>query len=103
MYLFFNKVELYLSSVLNCEFVNVFGQIMYKPLSDLNGIPGAKSLIICLTGYQRQDRDDIMVLISLYSCGAAFIACKANILCFLFFCIITKMLCNFTYLFADNG
>ena len=31
------------------------------PLRDLEGIPGAKSLIVCLTGYQRQDRDDIMV------------------------------------------
>jgi topoisomerase (DNA) II binding protein 1 len=37
---------------------------MYRPLKDLNGIPGAKSLVICLTGYQRQDRDDIMVRIS---------------------------------------
>ncbi|XWS31806.1 hypothetical protein CRYUN_Cryun23aG0107800 [Craigia yunnanensis] len=44
--------------------------IMYKPLSDLNGIPGAKSLIICLTGYQRQDRDDIMTMVSLM--GAQF-------------------------------
>ncbi|KAF8394643.1 hypothetical protein HHK36_020859 [Tetracentron sinense] len=39
--------------------------IMYKPLKDLNGIPGAKSLIICLTGYQRQDRDDIMKMVGL--------------------------------------
>ncbi|XP_021280952.1 BRCT domain-containing protein At4g02110 [Herrania umbratica] len=44
--------------------------IMYKPLRDLNGIPGAKSLIICLTGYQRQDRDDIMTMVSLM--GAQF-------------------------------
>lgn len=36
---------------------------MYRPLRDLNGIPGAKGLIMCLTGYQRQDRDDIMVCI----------------------------------------
>lgn len=40
-------------------------QIMYRPLKDLNGIPGAESLIICLTGYQRQDRDDIMVKVFL--------------------------------------
>ncbi|GMH25756.1 hypothetical protein Nepgr_027599 [Nepenthes gracilis] len=39
--------------------------IMYKPVKDLNGIPGAKHLIICLTGYQRQDRDDIMTMVSL--------------------------------------
>ncbi|GMI98875.1 hypothetical protein HRI_003556800 [Hibiscus trionum] len=44
--------------------------IMYRPLRDLNGIPGAKSLIVCLTGYQRQDRDDIMTLVSLM--GAQF-------------------------------
>ncbi|XP_022759669.1 BRCT domain-containing protein At4g02110-like [Durio zibethinus] len=44
--------------------------IMYKPLRDLNGIPGAKSLIVCLTGYQRQDRDDIMTMVSLM--GAQF-------------------------------
>lgn len=36
-------------------------QIMYRPLRDLNGIEGAERLIVCLTGYQRQDRDDIMV------------------------------------------
>lgn len=29
--------------------------IMYRPLKDLNGIPGAKDLVMCLTGYQRQD------------------------------------------------
>ncbi|EEF47286.1 DNA replication regulator dpb11, putative [Ricinus communis] len=44
--------------------------IMYRPLRDLNGIPGAKSLIMCLTGYQRQDRDDIMTMVSLM--GAQF-------------------------------
>ncbi|XVF80666.1 hypothetical protein PTKIN_Ptkin15bG0092500 [Pterospermum kingtungense] len=44
--------------------------IMYRPHRDLNGIPGAKSLIICLTGYQRQDRDDIMTRVSLM--GAQF-------------------------------
>lgn len=43
----------------------VFGQIMYRPLKDVDGIPGAKCLIVCLTGYQRQDRDDIMVCIYL--------------------------------------
>lgn len=34
---------------------------MYRPPKDLDGIPGAKDLIMCLTGYLRQDRDDIMV------------------------------------------
>ncbi|XP_050237883.1 BRCT domain-containing protein At4g02110 [Mercurialis annua] len=44
--------------------------IMYRPLRDLNGISGAKDLIMCLTGYQRQDRDDIMTMVSLM--GAQF-------------------------------
>ncbi|KAK4351722.1 hypothetical protein RND71_031035 [Anisodus tanguticus] len=39
--------------------------VMYRPPRDLNGIPGAKSLIVCLTGYQRQDRDDIMTMVGL--------------------------------------
>ncbi|KAF3622143.1 BRCT domain-containing protein isoform X1 [Capsicum chacoense] len=39
--------------------------VMYRPPRSLNGIPGAKSLIICLTGYQRQDRDDIMTMVGL--------------------------------------
>ncbi|OWM80069.1 BRCT domain-containing protein At4g02110 [Punica granatum] len=38
--------------------------IMYKPVRDLNGIPGAKDLVMCLTGYQRQDREDIMMMVS---------------------------------------
>ncbi|XP_068311924.1 BRCT domain-containing protein At4g02110 [Pyrus communis] len=44
--------------------------IIYRPLRDLNGIPGAKRLIVCLTGYQRQDRDDIMTMVGLM--GARF-------------------------------
>ncbi|GLU16776.1 hypothetical protein SLE2022_331910 [Rubroshorea leprosula] len=44
--------------------------IMYRPLRDLNGIPGAKSLIVCLTGYQRHERDDIMTMVGLM--GAQF-------------------------------
>ncbi|GAB2254432.1 hypothetical protein Droror1_Dr00022241 [Drosera rotundifolia] len=39
--------------------------IMYRPVKDLNGIPGAKDFVMCLTGYQRNDRDDIMTLVSL--------------------------------------
>ncbi|PHT78471.1 Inositol phosphorylceramide glucuronosyltransferase 1 [Capsicum annuum] len=37
-------------------------KIMYRPLMDLDEIPGAKSLMLCLTGYQWQDRNDIMRL-----------------------------------------
>ncbi|XP_047313001.1 BRCT domain-containing protein At4g02110-like [Impatiens glandulifera] len=43
---------------------------MYRPLRDLNGIPGTKPLTVCLTGYQRQDRDDIMTMVALM--GAKF-------------------------------
>ncbi|XP_009616220.1 BRCT domain-containing protein At4g02110-like isoform X1 [Nicotiana tomentosiformis] len=39
--------------------------IMYRPPRDLNGISGAKSLVVCLTGYQGQDRDDIMKMVGL--------------------------------------
>lgn len=45
----------------NSEYSLFLLQIMYRPPRDLTGIPGAKSLILCLTGYQRQDRDEIMV------------------------------------------
>ncbi|KAL0927829.1 hypothetical protein M5K25_002043 [Dendrobium thyrsiflorum] len=40
-------------------------KVMYRPVRDLNGIPGSESLHICLTGYQRQERDDIMRMVSL--------------------------------------
>ncbi|PON61686.1 Zinc finger-domain containing protein [Parasponia andersonii] len=49
---------------------NDHSMIMYRLPKDLNGIPGAKSLIMCLTGYQRQDRDDIMAMVRLM--GAQF-------------------------------
>ncbi|CAN1293193.1 BRCT domain-containing protein At4g02110 [Linum perenne] len=45
--------------------------IIYQPPKDLNGIPGADRLFICLTGYQRQDREDIMTMVSLM--GARFL------------------------------
>ncbi|GAU30094.1 hypothetical protein TSUD_38900 [Trifolium subterraneum] len=44
--------------------------VMYRPLKDLDGIPGAKDLIVCLTGYLRQDREDIMTMVGLM--GAQF-------------------------------
>lgn len=40
-------------------------KVLYRPVRDLSGIPGSKSLHICLTGYQRQERDDIMRMVSL--------------------------------------
>ncbi|XP_072982927.1 BRCT domain-containing protein At4g02110 [Typha latifolia] len=45
-------------------------RILYRPVRDLNGIPGSESLNICLTGYQRQEREDIMKMVSLM--GARF-------------------------------
>ncbi|KAI3741758.1 hypothetical protein L1987_59434 [Smallanthus sonchifolius] len=44
--------------------------VMYTPVRDLNGIPGAKSILVCLTGYQREDREDIMTMVQLM--GAQF-------------------------------
>ncbi|KAK1408923.1 hypothetical protein QVD17_41085 [Tagetes erecta] len=44
--------------------------VMYRPVRDLNGILGAKSLVVCLTGYQREDREDIMTMVELM--GAQF-------------------------------
>ncbi|CAA6654381.1 unnamed protein product [Spirodela intermedia] len=40
-------------------------RILYKPVKDLNGIPGSELLFICLTGYQRRERDDIMKMVEL--------------------------------------
>ena len=48
-------------TILDLHTVLYFVQIIYRPLKDLNGIPGAKDLIVYLAGYQRPDRDDIMV------------------------------------------
>lgn len=52
---------MYTMSTTSLEWLSVISQVMYRPSTDLDGIPGAKSLVVCLTGYQRQDRDDIMV------------------------------------------
>ncbi|KAG9142807.1 hypothetical protein Leryth_005566 [Lithospermum erythrorhizon] len=61
--------------------------IIYRPVRDLNGIPGAKLFVICLTGYQRQDREDIMTMVALM--GATFskplVASKiTHLVCFKF-------------------
>ncbi|XP_077218708.1 transcription coactivator isoform X2 [Tasmannia lanceolata] len=45
-------------------------RILYKPVKNLEGIPGSASLYICLTGYQKQERDDIMKMVDLM--GAQF-------------------------------
>ncbi|KAJ4793346.1 BRCT domain-containing protein [Rhynchospora pubera] len=45
-------------------------KVLYRPVRDLEGIPGSKSLHICLTGYQRQGREDIMRMVAMM--GARF-------------------------------
>ncbi|CAN6220015.1 unnamed protein product [Urochloa humidicola] len=40
-------------------------RVLYAPPRDLNGIPGADELHICLTGYQKNWREDIMRMVSL--------------------------------------
>ncbi|KAH9306651.1 hypothetical protein KI387_011055 [Taxus chinensis] len=45
-------------------------RIMYRPVKDFGGIPGSKSLCLCLTGYQSQDRSDIMRMVDMM--GARF-------------------------------
>ena len=63
------KVSYFLDSELYLMWVHVMSlKIMYRPLKDLNGIPGAKDIVMCLTGYQRQDREDIMVCTYLFPC-----------------------------------
>ncbi|KAM0052800.1 putative clathrin/coatomer adaptor, adaptin-like, armadillo-like helical [Helianthus debilis subsp. tardiflorus] len=49
-------VQRHRATILECV------KVMYVPVRDLNGILGATSLVICLTGYQREDREDIMVM-----------------------------------------
>ncbi|XP_047967846.1 BRCT domain-containing protein At4g02110-like isoform X1 [Salvia hispanica] len=44
--------------------------VMYWPVRDPSGIPAAKSLVMCLTGYLGQDRDDIKNMVALM--GATF-------------------------------
>ncbi|EOA19800.1 hypothetical protein CARUB_v10000047mg [Capsella rubella] len=39
--------------------------VLYRPLRDLNGVPGSSTLVVCLTGYQGQDREDIMTMVDL--------------------------------------
>ncbi|KAL2612988.1 hypothetical protein R1flu_024680 [Riccia fluitans] len=44
--------------------------VLYRPLKDLDGIPGSEDLCICLTGYQGQARQRIMRMVELI--GARF-------------------------------
>uniref|UniRef100_A0A0A9B8S3 BRCT domain-containing protein n=1 Tax=Arundo donax TaxID=35708 RepID=A0A0A9B8S3_ARUDO len=52
-------------------------RVLYAPVRDSSGIPGSASLNICLTGYQKNGREDIMKMASLM--GANFSkSLKAN-------------------------
>lgn len=39
-------------------------RVLYKPVRDLDGIPGSQSLNICLTGYKKNGREDIMKMVT---------------------------------------
>ena len=45
----------------HCFFFKKNWQVLYAPVRDFKGIPGCDKLHICLTGYQKNWRDDIMV------------------------------------------
>ncbi|KAI4979605.1 hypothetical protein ZWY2020_016358 [Hordeum vulgare] len=57
--------ELWVDDSLDRGFLADADRVIYWPTKDLNGIPGSDSLQICLTGYQRNDREDIMKMVSL--------------------------------------
>ncbi|XP_058076866.1 BRCT domain-containing protein At4g02110 [Magnolia sinica] len=62
--------DLWVEDSLDLQRLADASRILYRPLKDLKGIPGSESLHICLTGYQRQARDDIMKMVELM--GAQF-------------------------------
>uniref|UniRef100_A0A8I6WX39 BRCT domain-containing protein n=2 Tax=Hordeum vulgare subsp. vulgare TaxID=112509 RepID=A0A8I6WX39_HORVV len=62
--------ELWVDDSLDAGAVADTDRVLYKPLRDLDGIPGSESLNICLTGYQKNGREDIMKMVTLM--GAQF-------------------------------
>lgn len=68
----------------------IIWQVLYRPLRDLNGIPGAKSFIVCLTGYQRQDREDIMVCASSHLCYLGYGFFLLSLMKFVFFFFVSR-------------
>ncbi|KAM0830877.1 hypothetical protein ACQ4PT_065929 [Festuca glaucescens] len=62
--------ELWVDDILDTGVMADADRVLYRPVSDLNGIPGSQSLNICLTGYQKDGREDIMKMVSLM--GAQF-------------------------------
>ncbi|XP_015694477.2 LOW QUALITY PROTEIN: uncharacterized protein LOC102715683 [Oryza brachyantha] len=67
-----NKVvsELWVEHTLDLGELADADRVLYRPVRDLSGIPGSKSLCICLTGYQKNKREDIMEMANLM--GAQF-------------------------------
>ncbi|KXG39536.1 BRCT domain-containing protein At4g02110 isoform X2 [Sorghum bicolor] len=61
---------LWVEDSLDCGVLADADRVMYWPMRDLKGIPGAPSLLICLTGYQKSYREDMMKMVSLM--GARF-------------------------------
>uniref|UniRef100_A0ACD5Y5A2 Uncharacterized protein n=1 Tax=Avena sativa TaxID=4498 RepID=A0ACD5Y5A2_AVESA len=62
--------ELWVDDSLETGLMADADRVLYRPVRDLNGIPGSQSLNICLTGYQKDGREDIMKMVSLM--GAQF-------------------------------
>ncbi|KAF7013898.1 hypothetical protein CFC21_027946 [Triticum aestivum] len=62
--------ELWVDDSLDAGVIADADRVLYKPVRDLEGIPGSQSLNICLTGYQKNGREDIMKMVTLM--GAQF-------------------------------
>ncbi|XP_048554547.1 BRCT domain-containing protein At4g02110-like [Triticum urartu] len=62
--------ELWVDDSLDAGVIADADRVLYKPVRDLDGIPGSQSLNICLTGYQKNGREDIMKMVTLM--GAQF-------------------------------
>ncbi|KAG8099022.1 hypothetical protein GUJ93_ZPchr0013g36952 [Zizania palustris] len=62
--------ELWVDDSLDLGQVADADRVLYRPVRDFNGIPGSESLCICLTGYQKNGREDIMKMVTLM--GAKF-------------------------------
>ncbi|VAH41886.1 unnamed protein product [Triticum turgidum subsp. durum] len=62
--------ELWVDDSLDAGVIADADRVLYKPVRDLDGIPGSQSLNICLTGYQKDGREDIMKMVTLM--GAQF-------------------------------
>ncbi|XP_024527911.1 BRCT domain-containing protein At4g02110 [Selaginella moellendorffii] len=58
-----------LDSLEQCELKNA-NSVLYMPVRDLAGIPGAKKVCVCLTGYQSASRREIEAMVAMM--GASF-------------------------------